>query len=120
MRTPVGRTLALRELLDRMSANATRLSRALVYVELLAEVAGVAVGSDVVPQRGAASFDRHRQRRPDGAHQARAFLPGERSRLSPGADTRPEQRLAGVDVSHAYDQPGIHDELLDSQCAPAS
>src|SRR5687768_15791032 len=67
-RTVVGGPLSLRQLLDRLAANAARLAAALVHVELLAEVSGVAVRADVVPQRRAAHANRHLQ---DGAYRTR-------------------------------------------------
>jgi hypothetical protein len=119
VRTPIGGTLALGDLLDGTPAYPAWQAGPLIDKELLAEVARIAVGTDIVAQRGAAHLHRHRQRCLDGARQPRAFLPGQRARLSPRTDARAEQGFAGVDVAHAHDQPRIHDQLLDGHLAPA-
>ena len=99
------------------AADPARLAVALVNVELLAEVAGIAVGADVVAQRGAADLHGHGQRRLDGARQLRAFHARQRTRLATRANARAEQRFARVDVADADHEPCIHDQLLDGDAA---
>src|SRR4029079_1958547 len=98
---------------DRLTAHAARFAGAFVDVELLAEVARIAVRADVIAQRRATDLHRQGQGRLDRTRQSRALLPLERSRLAAWSNASTEQCLAGVDVSHAHDQPGIHDQLFD-------
>ncbi len=100
-------------------ANAARLAAALVDVELLAEVARIALCVHVVAQRRAAHLDGHLQ---NGLHRPREachFLRLQAARLPLGPDARAKQRLARVDVPHAHHERAVHQQLLDRDFALA-
>src|SRR5579864_4675094 len=105
---------------DRRAASAAGPAGALVYVQALAEVAGRAVGAEVVAQRRAPGADRLGEHRAHALHQPRGLGARQAARLALRAQPRPEQRLAGVDVAHADDQLAVHDELLERHAPPAA
>src|SRR5688572_6942384 len=88
VRAPIGGPLPLRELFDGFAADTAGRARALVDVELLAEVARITVGADVIAQSGATHFHGQAQRRLDCARELRAFVPREGPRLAPRTDAR--------------------------------
>src|SRR5678810_1269612 len=102
---PVSRSLTLRELFDGFAADTAGLAVALVDVELLAEVARVAIGTDVIAQRRAADLHRHGQCGFDGARELRAFRARQRPGLAARTNARAEQRFARVDVADADHEP---------------
>ena len=69
LRAPVGRALAHDGVADRGGADSAGLALALVDEELLAEVAGLAVGVEEISQGGAALGDGFFQDRPDRGDQ---------------------------------------------------
>src|SRR4051794_26681578 len=112
-RAVVGRTLPLRQLAHGCATFAARLFRALVNVELLSEISGQPVGTNVITQRSAANTNRHTQDRAHGPCQPRNFGSGKTARLAARADFGAKERFAGVDVPNTYNQLAVHQELLD-------
>src|SRR3954464_5854732 len=88
-RAVIGGTLSLGKVFNWPAANAARFATALVHVEFLAEIPGVAVHVDVVAQRSTADLDGHLQ---NGLHRAREachFLRLQAARLPLGPNARP-------------------------------
>src|SRR5690349_5382392 len=110
---PVGGTAVLRELFDGPATDATRLSLALVDVELLTKIARVAVGADIVTQCRAAHLHGHGERGLDRPRELRALGAAECPRLASRLHACAKQRFARVDVPDADDETRIHDQLLD-------
>src|SRR5688572_12289471 len=113
VRAPVSGALSLGEVPDEMAADSARLSVAFVDVELLTEIAGVAVGAHVVAQRGAADLHGHREGRLHRARESRAFDASQRPRLPSGAHAGAKERLRRIAVADADHQAGVHERELD-------
>src|SRR5262245_54249891 len=106
----VRRALALSDLANRSTADSTRLARTLVHVELLPEVAGAAVDSDIVAESGPTRLDSQRQNRTDGSHELGNFLALEAAGLPARPHARTKQCFAGVDIADADHQRAVHDQ----------
>src|ERR1700687_3778988 len=118
-RAVIGRSLSLRDTADQGTADTAGPASAFVGVKSLAKIAGIAVGTDVIAQRGTAGANGRPQRRAHRTYQASAIGARQAPRAAPGTDTGAEQGFAGVDVADAGDQPPVHQHLLDGGTARA-
>src|SRR5580698_5296832 len=119
VRAVIGGSLTLFDAPDRATADTAGAARTLVHVQPLAEIAGTAVGADVIAQRGAAGTDGCIERGAHRTHQAHAVGARQPPCATPRTDARAKQGFAGVDVADAGDQPPVHEHLLDGGAARA-
>src|SRR5205823_7765185 len=115
-RAEEARASALHEALHRRAAAPAGQSCPVVDPVALLKVARGTIGADKVAKRRAAGADRRAQDVLDRRGKKPAAL--ERKARGPRArmDARAKKALVRVDVSHADDVPGVHEELLD-RCA---
>src|SRR4029078_10095021 len=119
--TVEGRAAALDDAADGAAAAflSTGFSLPAIHFERMLEASEPAVGADVVAQRGAAGLDRigehglHRLDQRLDRLRRLAGLGGERAGKPHRRDSGAKQRLAGIDVADAGDQPLIDERRLD-------
>src|ERR1700680_2052454 len=118
-RAEIGRSLSLPDAPYHGTADTAGPASAFINIKSLAKISGIAVGADVVAQRGAAGANGRIQRRAHRASQASAIGTRQATRSAPGTDAGAEQGFAGVDVADSGDQPPVHQHLLDGGATAA-
>src|SRR6185437_8572988 len=113
------RAAALPRLPDRAAADATTVSLAAVDEVFELEIAGCAVGADVVAQRAAALRDRRREHVAHRVDEPREPRPRQSIGPRAGMNGRAEQRFVRVDVPDAGDDAVVHQRGLDRRTARA-
>src|SRR4249920_2404972 len=105
---------------DRPPAHPAGFARPVVHEVSVLKVAGRAVGAHEVAERAAPRRERVLERRPQRDGESIAAIEREAACGCPGVDAGAKQALVRVDVSHARDEPVVHEELLDRDAPPAS
>src|SRR5580704_10224858 len=99
-------------------ASGTGLALAVVDGEIVLEIAELAIGADVIPQRRAAGSDCRLEDRPDrlgkpvGTGERFSFSVGERARRPVRRQTGMPERLTDIDVAQAGNQALVHQYRL--------
>jgi hypothetical protein len=119
MAAVIAGSLPLDFMLYRLAAHGTGFAGTTIDGKLLFEVSGLTIGTGKVTQAGATLLD--------GCTQDFFYRPGQllvsletdSAGSTVGVNPRVEQRLTGIDVSHADHHLAVHDELFNGNLAMA-
>src|ERR1700738_1906601 len=110
-----GRSAGLHDPTHRATAIAAGTGIAFVAIDRPAvlEIPELAVGLDIIAQRGSAGLYRLGQDRADAADQPLCAPPADRGGKAPRRDARAEKRLAHIDISQPGDDPLVQQRGFD-------